>query len=58
MGKTYFLENICKLIVEDKIQVQIIKSVIIIDALKFSICNDIPNEFIEELILKFSFKIN
>ncbi|MDE5617391.1 MAG: KAP family NTPase, partial [Ureaplasma sp.] len=56
IGKTYFLENTCKLVANDEIETKEIKSIIIIDALKFSICNSIPNEFIEELMLKFSWK--
>ncbi len=56
IGKTYFLENTCKLVSNEKIKTREIESIIIIDALKFSICNSIPTEFIEELMLKFSWK--
>lgn len=48
-GKTYFIENILKLMIDKELESNIFTKMLIIDAWKFSNSKDVPIEFIEEL---------
>lgn len=51
-GKTYFIENLLKLMFDNKIESKVFKKFIIIDAWKFSNSKDVPLEFSIELSKK------
>lgn len=48
-GKTFFIENFIKLFIDKKIESNVFKKIIIIDAWKFSNSKDVPVEFAIEL---------
>lgn len=48
-GKTYFIENLMKLLIDKEVESKLFKRMVIIDAWKFSNSKDVPLEFAAEL---------
>lgn len=49
-GKTFFIESLCKYVINDEIKLNYIKKIIVIDSWKYSISNAIPVDFIFYLV--------
>lgn len=51
-GKTFFIEKLIKNLIDNNVNLEIFKNVIIIDAWRHSTHDNIPNELINEILLK------
>lgn len=49
-GKTFFIESLCKYVINAEIKLKYIKKIIVIDSWKYSISNAIPTDFIFYLV--------